>query len=64
LVALKEKWKIAILITTHYMSEAEFCDRIVLMRDGCKVADDTIPNLYTAHPNAKTFEEIFLEYYR
>lgn len=64
LVALKEKWKIAILITTHYMSEAEFCDRIVLMRDGCKVADDTISNLYTAHPNAKTFEEIFLEYYR
>lgn len=64
LVALKEKWEIAILITTHYMSEAEFCDRIVLMRDGCKVADDTIPNLYNTHPNAKTFEEIFLEYYR
>ena len=64
LVALKEKWKIAILITTHYMSEAEFCDRIVLMRDGRKVADDTIDNLYTAHPNAKTFEAIFLEYYR
>jgi len=64
LVALKEKWKIAILITTHYMSEAEFCDRIVLMRDGRKVADDTIFNLYTAHPDARTFEEIFLEYYR
>lgn len=64
LVALKEKWKIAILITTHYMSEAEFCDRIVLMRDGRKVADDTISNLYSEHPNAKTFEEIFLEYYR
>ncbi|MDD2369041.1 MAG: ATP-binding cassette domain-containing protein [Sulfuricurvum sp.] len=64
LVALKEKWKIAILITTHYMSEAEFCDRIVLMREGQKVADDTIANLYTAHPNAQTFEEIFLEYYR
>lgn len=64
LVALKEKWKIAILITTHYMSEAEFCDRIVLMREGHKVADDTITNLYKIHPNAKTFEEIFLEYYR
>lgn len=64
LVALKEKWKIAILITTHYMSEAEFCDRIVLMREGRKVADDTIENLYAAHPNANTFEEIFLEYYR
>jgi ribosome-dependent ATPase len=64
LVALKEKWKIAILITTHYMSEAEFCDRIVLMRDGCKVADETISDFYQIHPNAQTFEEIFLEYYR
>lgn len=64
LVALKEKWKIAILITTHYMSEAEFCDRIVLMRDGRKVADDTISNFYQMHPDAQNFEEIFLEYYR
>ncbi|ADR33906.1 ABC transporter related protein [Sulfuricurvum kujiense DSM 16994] len=64
LVALKEKWKIAILITTHYMSEAEFCDRIVLMRDGSKVADETISDFYQMHPNAQTFEDIFLEYYR
>lgn len=64
LIALKEKWGIAILITTHYMSEAEFCDRIVLLRDGAKVADDTVKNLYAAHPEAVTFEDIFLEYYR
>jgi len=64
LVTLKEKWGIAILITTHYMSEAEFCDRIVLLREGKKVADDTIANLYATHPDAKTFEEIFLGYYR
>lgn len=64
LVALKEKWGIAILITTHYMSEAEFCDRIVLLREGSKVADDTLSNLYAAHPGAQTFEDIFREYYR
>ena len=61
---LKEKWGISILITTHYMSEAEYCDRIVLLKEGKKIADDTVSNLYTSHPDAKTFEDIFLAYYR
>ncbi|MGD9968976.1 MAG: ATP-binding cassette domain-containing protein [Sulfuricurvum sp.] len=64
LSALKEKWRISILITTHYMSEAEFCDRVVLMKEGRKVADDSIDNLYLSHPKAHSFEDIFLEYYR
>ena len=64
LIALKEQWGISILITTHYMSEAEYCDRIVLLRDGKKVADDTLDELYALHPHAETFEDIFLEYYR
>lgn len=64
LVALKEQWNIAILITTHYMSEAEYCDRIVLLREGAKVADDTLDGFYASYPDAETFEEIFLEYYR
>jgi len=64
LKCLKEKWKIAILITTHYMSEAEFCDRVVLMRQGTKIADDTIDSFYAKHPKARNFEEIFLEYFR
>ncbi len=61
---LKEKWGISILITTHYMSEAEYCDRVVLLKDGKKIADDTVSNFYATHPNANTFEDIFLEYYR
>jgi ribosome-dependent ATPase len=61
---LKEKRGISILITTHYMSEAEFCDRVVLLKAGEKIADDTVQNLYKKYPNAKNFEEIFLEYYR
>lgn len=60
---LKEEWNIAILITTHYMSEAEFCDRVVLLKDGKKIADDTVKNLYQIHPDAHNFEDIFLDYY-
>ncbi|WP_456389875.1 ATP-binding cassette domain-containing protein [Hydrogenimonas sp.] len=61
---LKQKWGISILITTHYMSEAEYCDRVVLLKRGKKIADDTVENLYKSHPDAKSFEEIFLSYYR
>ncbi|HHG74951.1 MAG TPA: ABC transporter ATP-binding protein, partial [Persephonella sp.] len=61
---LKEKWGISILITTHYMSEAEFCDRIVLLKQGKKIADDTVENLFRRFPSAKSFEDIFLELYR
>ena len=61
---LKEQWNISILITTHYMSEAEYCDRIVLLKQGKKIADDTIENFYKTHPDTQTFEEIFLTYYR
>lgn len=61
---LKEVWGISILITTHYMSEAEYCDRVVLLKQGQKIADDTVENLYKEHPNANTFEDIFLTYFR
>ena len=61
---LKERWGISILITTHYMSEAEYCDRVVLLKEGKKIADDTVSNLYKAAPDAKTFEDIFLTFYR
>ncbi|AKF25613.1 response regulator receiver protein [Sulfurovum lithotrophicum] len=61
---LKISWGISILITTHYMSEAEYCDRVVLMRQGRKIADDTVKALYAKHPEARNFEDIFLSYYR
>ncbi len=64
LKALKKNRNIAILITTHYMSEAEFCDRIVLLKNGQKVEDDTVSNLYEKYPDAKDFEDIFLEYFK
>ena len=40
LVHLARVDQVAILITTHYMSEAEHCDRLALMHAGRIVADD------------------------
>ncbi|GAB6074900.1 ATP-binding cassette domain-containing protein [Nautilia lithotrophica] len=59
---LKEKWKISILITTHYMSEAEYCDRVVVLKRGKKIIDDEVENLHEKFPNL-SFEEIFIRYY-
>lgn len=41
LVNLASEWGVAILITTHYMLEAEHCHRLALMQAGRIVAYDT-----------------------
>jgi ribosome-dependent ATPase len=61
---LKTKWNIAILITTHYMSEAEYCDRVVVLKEGKKIADASPKELYERYRDAKSFEEIFLRLYK
>jgi len=60
---LKQKWGISILITTHYMSEAEYCDRVVVLKQGKKIVDDTPENLHKKLPDAKSFEDIFIRFY-
>jgi ABC-2 type transport system ATP-binding protein len=40
---------IAILVTTHYMDEALFCDRIAMMNSGRIIVEDT-PDALTRHP--------------
>lgn len=60
---IKRNWDMSIVISTHYMGEAEYCDRVVLLKDGCKVADDTVKNLYAQFPWANNFEEIFVNFY-
>jgi ribosome-dependent ATPase len=60
---IKENWKIAILITTHYMSEAEYCDRVVVLKQGKKIVDEEVKKLHEQFPGL-SFEEIFLEFYK
>ena len=48
-----------IFVTTHYMDEAEYCDRVSIMVDGKIEALDTPSNLKKQH-NAKTMDDVFL----
>jgi len=51
---------ITVFVTTHYMDEAEYCDRISIMNDGKIVALDTPANLKKQY-NAATVEEVFIK---
>jgi ABC-2 type transport system ATP-binding protein len=51
---------ITVFVTTHYMDEAEYCDRISIMSEGKIVALDTPENLKNQY-NAATVEEVFIK---
>ena len=51
---------ITIFVTTHYMDEAEYCDRISIMNEGKIVALDTPANLKKQY-NATSIEEVFIK---
>ena len=51
---------ITIFVTTHYMDEAEYCDRISIMNEGKIVALDTPENLKKQY-NAESVEEVFIK---
>jgi ABC-2 type transport system ATP-binding protein len=48
LVHLARVEQVAILVTTHYMSEAEHCDHLALMYAGRVIADDSPSNMIQA----------------
>ncbi|MEJ5993352.1 ABC transporter ATP-binding protein [Pedobacter sp. Du54] len=51
---------ITIFVTTHYMDEAEYCNRISLMVDGSIKAMDTPANLKKQY-HANSMDEVFYE---
>ena len=48
----------SIFVTTHYMDEAEYCNRISMMVDGIMKACDTPANLKKMH-SASSMDEVF-----
>ena len=50
---------ITVFVTTHYMDEAEYCDRVSIMDAGRIEAIDT-PNGLKSTYNAKNMDEVFL----
>lgn len=51
---------ITVFVTTHYMDEAEYCNRICIMVDGRIEAIDTPEQLKKIH-GAETINEVFLK---
>ena len=49
---------ITVFVTTHYMDEAEYCDRVSIMVDGRIEALDTPKNL-KARYRAETMDNVF-----
>jgi ABC-2 type transport system ATP-binding protein len=52
-----------ILVTTHYMDEAERCDRLAFMSRGHLIAVGTVPEVL-AQFNQPTIEDVFIELQR
>ena len=48
-----------VFVTTHYMDEAEYCDRVSIMVDGAIAAIGTPAELYAAH-GATSIEQVFV----
>jgi len=61
LIDLSRKDKVTIFITTHFINEAQRCDRISLMSAGKVLVVDT-PDGVVRRRNAKTLEEAFIGY--
>jgi ABC-2 type transport system ATP-binding protein len=51
---------VTVFVTTHYMDEAEYCNRVSIMSDGIIAALDT-PSKLKEKYNAKTMHEVFVK---
>jgi len=61
LIKLSRQDGVTIFVSTHFMNEAERCDRVSLMHAGRVLATDT-PTTLIASQQAQTLEESFIAY--
>jgi len=61
LIELSRRDRVTIFISTHFMNEAERCDRISLMHAGKVLVADT-PERLVQHKGTPTLESAFIEY--
>ena len=61
IIELSRRDRVTIFITTHFMNEAERCDRISLMHSGRSLACDT-PAALTAARGDRSLEDAFIGY--
>ncbi|MQU09626.1 ATP-binding cassette domain-containing protein, partial [Pseudomonas helleri] len=61
LIELSRRDKVTIFISTHFMNEAERCDRMSMMHAG-KVLDSDVPARLVEKRGAKNLEEAFIGY--
>lgn len=61
LIELSRRDKVTIFISTHFMNEAERCDRMSMMHAG-KVLDSDVPARLVEKRGATTLEEAFIGY--
>ena len=61
LIDLSRNQGVTIFVSTHFMNEAERCDRISLMDSGRVLATDTPANLIKAR-GVSTLEDAFISY--
>ena len=61
LISLSREDKVTIFISTHFMNEAERCDRISLMHAGRVLISDT-PALIVEQRGVRTLEEAFISH--
>lgn len=60
LLALRAEQSTTVLLTTHYLAEAEHCDRVAIMDGGRIVACDTPDALRAAHGPGATLDDVYL----
>ena len=61
LIELSRRDRVTVFISTHFMNEAERCDRMSMMHAG-KVLDSDVPARLVEKRGAKTLEEAFIGY--